>query len=235
MYAMTDLQILMPAHNEEKSIKEILIKVNKSLKSQKIKFSFIVCEDGSTDKTLSILKNLKKKIKLKIISKKKKKGYSNALINGIKYVKSKYLLIMDSDGQCNFGEVLKFWKYRDSADIINGNRYPRKDFLYRKFYSKLALIIYRLFFKVKLNDPSFAFILMKKKVYKSLSNFIPLMEDGFFWEYNARALIKNFTFYEININHKKRKYGNTKIFFFYQLPMITLRNFIGLIKLRLSI
>jgi glycosyltransferase involved in cell wall biosynthesis len=232
---MKDLQILIPAHNEEFSIKKILINIDRILKKKKIKHSFIICEDGSTDQTVSILNKLRKKLKLNIISKKKKQGYSNAIINGIKKVQSKYLMILDSDGQCDFNEIIKFWKNKDSADIINGNRNPRKDFLYRRFYSKLALIIYRLFFNVKLKDPSFAFILMKKKVYKSLRNFTPLMKDGFFWEFNARALKKKFSFYEINIRHKKRKHGNTKIFHFYQLPKITINNFLGLIKLRLSI
>jgi len=225
----------MPAHNEESSIEEILTNIYRTLSKRKIQCSFVICEDGSTDQTLPILKKLRKKIKLKIFTKKNKQGYSSAIINGIKKVKSKYLMIMDSDGQCDFNEIIKFWKCRDKADIINGYRNPRKDFLYRRFYSKLALIVYKLLFNVKLRDPSFAFILMKKKVYKSLCNFTPLMRDGFFWEFNARALKKKFSFYEIGIKHKKRKYGYTKIFHFYQLPRITIRNLIGLLKLRLSI
>lgn len=39
----------------------------------KINYSFIICEDGSTDQTLLILKNLKNKLKLNIFSKKKNK------------------------------------------------------------------------------------------------------------------------------------------------------------------
>ena len=44
------LQILMPAHNEGKNIKNHLTKVNNILK-KKIKFSFLICEDGSSDNT----------------------------------------------------------------------------------------------------------------------------------------------------------------------------------------
>ena len=55
------LQILMPAHNEGKNIESHITKVNNILK-KKIKFSFLVCEDGSSDNTLEILKKLKKKI-----------------------------------------------------------------------------------------------------------------------------------------------------------------------------
>jgi len=69
---MTDLQILMPAHNEESNIKEILQNIDGVLKKIKINYSIIVCEDGSTDQTLSILKKLKKKIRIKILNKKKK-------------------------------------------------------------------------------------------------------------------------------------------------------------------
>ena len=73
---------------------------------------------------------------------------------------------------------------------------------------------------------------MNKEVYSTLSNFKPQMPDGFFWEFNARALRKGFTFFEVNIDHKKRKYGNTKIFHFYKLPQIAFINLKGLIKIR---
>ena len=60
------LQILMPAHNEGKNIKNLITKVNNILK-KKIKFSFLICEDGSSDNTLEILK-------FKFCLKKKNKG-----------------------------------------------------------------------------------------------------------------------------------------------------------------
>ena len=51
---------------------------------------------------------------------------------------------------------------------------------------------------------------------KSLQNFSPSMPDGFFWEYNARAIYNGYKIIEIGINHKKRKYGNTQIFHFWK-------------------
>jgi hypothetical protein len=55
----------------------------------------------------------------------------------MKRVKAKYLMIMDSDGQCDFNEIIKFWKNRNNADIINGNRNPRKDFYIEDFIPSL--------------------------------------------------------------------------------------------------
>ena len=66
-----NLQIIMPVHNEEDNIEKQITKINKILK-KKINFSFLICEDGSTDRTLEALTKLKKKFKIQIISKKKK-------------------------------------------------------------------------------------------------------------------------------------------------------------------
>jgi len=225
------LQILMPVHNEGKSLEEIIHKIHEVLK-QKINFSFIICEDGSNDDTLDILKRLKSNYPIDLISYPNKKGYSNAVIDGIKKATSEYLLIMDSDGQCDPNEIFKFWHNRNKADLINGNRTQRVDFLYRKFFSRFAFYIYNFFFKLDLKDPSFAFALMNKKVYSNLSSFKPQMPDGFFWEFNARAKRKGYSFFEVDINHKKRKYGNTKIFHFYKLPRVAFINLVGLIKIK---
>ena len=229
-----NLQILMPAHNEAKNIRKQILKIDKVLK-KKIRFSFLICEDGSEDATLKILNLLKKKFKIHVISKKKKQGYSKAVMSGIRKAKADYLLIMDSDGQCDPKEIFKFWNVRTQSDIIAGYRIKRKDFLYRKFFSDFAKLIYRIFFNISLKDPSFAFSLSRRGVYKSLLNFTPTMRDGFFWEYNARAIHKGYKILEIGIQHKKRKYGNTKIFYFWSLPSVTFINFIGLLKVKLDL
>ena len=228
------LQILMPVHNEGKYIKNHITKVNNILK-QKIKFSFLICEDGSSDNTVEILKRLKKKFKIRVLSKKEKQGYSTAVMSGIKIANADYLLIMDSDGQCDPRQIFKFWNVRKKADLIVGYRIKRRDFLYRKFFSDFAKLVYSFFFKVKLKDPSFAFSLIRKDVYKSLQNFTPSMPEGFFWEYNARAIYKGYKILEIGINHKKRKYGDTQIFQVWRLPKIALINFIGLLRVKLDL
>jgi dolichol-phosphate mannosyltransferase len=229
-----NLQILMPVYNEAENIEKQITKIDQILK-KKINFSFLICEDGSRDKSLEILTKLKKKFKIKIISKKEKQGYSTAVMSGIKKATADYLLIMDSDGQCDPKQIFKFWNLRNQGDIVAGYRVKRQDFLYRKFFSDFAKFVYRFFFNVYLKDPSFAFSLIKRKVYKSLLNFNPSMPDGFFWEYNARASHKNYKIIEVGIQHKKRSFGNTKIFHFWVLPSIAFINLIGLIKIKIDL
>ena len=135
-----NLQILMPVHNEANNIGKQITKISNILK-KKIKFTFLICEDGSDDGTLEILKKLQRKFKIKVISKKKKQGYSMAVMSGIKRASGDYLLIMDSDGQCDPKQIFKFWNVRDQSDIIAGYRIKRKDFLYRKFFSDFAKFV----------------------------------------------------------------------------------------------
>ena len=72
---VSKLEILMPVHNEEKIIKNLIPEIDKSI-NNRIEYSFICCEDGSEDKSLLVLQELSKKYPIKIITSEKKKGYS---------------------------------------------------------------------------------------------------------------------------------------------------------------
>ena len=226
-----ELDILLPVYNEAKSIGSFIKSVDKSI-NKKIKYRFIICEDGSTDGTKEVLINIKDKYNVNLIMEKKRKGFSKAVQDGIKKSTAKHLLIMDSDGQCDHKKILSLWYYRDNFDLINAYRIKRVDYAYRRLYSQVCFIIYKILFNVPLRDPSFGFIMMNKKVYKSLNNYKILCPDGFFWEFNARAKIKGYTFKEIPIFHKKRKFGDTKIYTYFNLPKIALKHLIGLLKIK---
>lgn len=228
-----ELQILLPVYNEaiylEKTLEDIDSNIN-----NKINYQFIISEDGSNDGTKNILKKLLHKYNFILISEDFRKGYSKAVRDGILKASKNYLMILDSDGQPDSSEILKFWKHRYDFDLICGNRIDRKDFMYRKIFSQLAYFIYNILFSVPLKDPSYAFVLMNRKVYTSLRDYKILCDPGFFWEFNARAQIKKFVFKEIDVNHKSRKEGDdTRIYSYRKLPMIAIKTFFSFIKIRL--
>ena len=226
-----NLEILMPAHNEAKSLARLIPEIDNNI-SGKIEYSIIICEDGSTDNTLEVISNLKKRYPIKLITSKNKKGYSKAMLDGIKAANADYLLIMDSDGQSNPEEIKNFWKNRKKANLISGHRVNRKDYMYRKLYSKLAFFIYKLLFNVPLKDPSYAYIMMEKKVCSILNDFKPQMPDGFFWEFNARAKSYGLTFFNLDIIHNERYFGETRIYHWSKLPLVSYNNFLGMIKIK---
>lgn len=82
---------IVPCFNEEKTIAKV---VDCLLKNQQI--DEVICiNDGSTDKTLTILKSFKTQIKLIDLKKNQGKGY--ALTKGIKQASNEVLLFMDAD------------------------------------------------------------------------------------------------------------------------------------------
>ena len=53
----TELDILLPVFNEAEYIEELLKGIDNAIK-KKIKYKFLICEDGSTDGTKEILKSI---------------------------------------------------------------------------------------------------------------------------------------------------------------------------------
>jgi glycosyltransferase involved in cell wall biosynthesis len=89
------LSFIIPAHNEEKTIAQVLNPIFFQIKDLKEKCEVIVVNDGSNDRTVEIIKNLKYKIKLLNFE----KGHSAAFSRnrGAEQAKGKYLIFLDAD------------------------------------------------------------------------------------------------------------------------------------------
>ena len=149
------ISVVMPAYNSEKYISEAIESIlNQTYKN----FEFIITNDGSTDKTLSIIKKYAKQDKrIKIINNEKNLGISPSLNNGVKASKGKYIAIMNHDDislTTRFEEQIKHMEKHPEIGILGtfietfderGNvfirKYPVKDSKIRKkifFYSPLS-------------------------------------------------------------------------------------------------
>lgn len=125
---MYDLAINLPIHNEGSSISKVIDEWDQRLTSLNINYCLIFSEDGSKDNTKDVLLsyiNENNKYKNNIVE--TRRGYSGAVISGVKLADSEFILCIDSDGQCDPGDFENFWKRRNDADIIMGYRNPRVD------------------------------------------------------------------------------------------------------------
>ena len=91
--------LILPTNNEEKNVKLLLKQILKT----KIQLDILVIDDGSSDNTLSVINNFKKKIrksKIFVKSRKKRLGIGKAHKDGLLYAyrkKYNYAITMDSD------------------------------------------------------------------------------------------------------------------------------------------
>ena len=105
--------IIIPVHNEEKNILNLL---NSIFKNNSNNFEVIVVDDGSTDKTSKILKNFKKKVKYIHI---KKSGVAKARNIGIKNASGSLILFFDGDVILKKNTIKKFIKYFKENKKLN--------------------------------------------------------------------------------------------------------------------
>ena len=232
-----ELSIIFPIYNEEKTIKKTLLEWKNTLDKLSINYEMIIAEDGSTDSTRVVLTKLIKKYKKNFISNinANKRGYAGAIRSSIKIAKGKYILSVDSDGQCDPKDFKKFWIKRANLknSVLIGHRYKRNDTIQRLVMSKFFLIFHRILFFSNIKDPSCPYIMCEGGLLKKINPFLRFMVEGFWWGFIAICLKKKINIYQIKINHKQRISGDTNVFHLKKIPSIALRNIIGLIKIRL--
>ena len=93
------LSIIIPVFNEDKFVKKLFFQLKNYFNENNIEIIFV--DDGSTDSSLKILKDLKQKIQHKFIFEIVKidinSGKGKAIQTGIKKSRGKYILLQDAD------------------------------------------------------------------------------------------------------------------------------------------
>ena len=161
------ITIGIPAYNEEKNIALIITKL------KKIADSIIVCDDGSSDMTAEISKNLG----ATVISHKKNMGYGvaiNSIFQKSKELNIDLLVTFDADGQHRVEDIQKVIEpiKNNVADLVIGSRFLDKKSdvpNYRKIGIKVITKITNASIKKKLTDSQSGFRAYNKQVLSQIS------------------------------------------------------------------
>lgn len=224
-----NLSIVLPIFNEEHIIDQSILDIIKKSKQIFSKIEILAIDDGSTDRTLAILKRLRRKEKrIKIINHKINKGYGACLRSGIIHAKFDWIFFTDSDMQFNVDEIAHFLPHTNKFDFIVGYRKQRADSLRRKIISKIYNKIVKIIFGLPLKDVDCAFKLMRKSALTS----VKFHSNSFFMsvELMVKARHLGFRVKELGVHHYPRIKGISKVT--YKRILLTI---IDLVKLRLSL
>lgn len=147
---------LIPVFNNEKNIYTTYTELKKFLNKN---INIIFVNDGSTDKSLFLLKKLYFKFKnqIKIIDLKKNYGQIKALIIGLNYIKTKYCIILSCDLQDDLGTLNKMFFLSNNYDLIASNRFIRQESIINKFFSILYWILMGILIKKKIPKTGYDF------------------------------------------------------------------------------
>jgi glycosyltransferase involved in cell wall biosynthesis len=200
--------IVIPAYNEEESIKAVLSGCNEYLNEI---VDIIVVNDGSSDSTAGICM----KENIDVINIPFNMGVGNALKTGFKHAIEKnyhFVITLDADGQHDPNDLpLFFEKIKNSeADILIGSRFLQKNeyrgTIFRNFGNKFFSKLISLLIKEKLTDVTSGFRAFSNKALKYSVN------DNFNFDYpDADFLLTlhraGFNFAEVPVVMRKRKVG----------------------------
>ncbi len=202
-----EISVFFPAYNEEENIKSTVLKAVETLKVLALKWEILVVDDGSTDKTSQIVRELSKRQKnIRLIVHQQNKGYGGAFKTGMYGCRYNLIAFTDSDGQFDFKEIRKFIPKLKTHDLVIGYRKKRADNRMRRFVANLLRVWNFIFFGLWVKDVDCGFKVFKKKILRDigkLSTESAITET----EFVVRSKVFGFKIAQVGVEHYSREKG----------------------------
>ncbi len=205
-----DISVVIPLYNEEESLPELSDWIKKVMTENNYSYEIIFVDDGSSDNSWEVIKDLKNKnLDIKAFKFRRNYGKAAGLYTGFKAAKGKVVITMDADLQDSPEEIPELFKMitEKNFDLVSGWKKKRYDpIISKNLPSKLFNYSARVISGIKLHDFNCGLKAYKNKVVKAIEvygemhRYIPI-------------LAKNAGFKKIGekiVTHQKRKYGVTK-------------------------
>ncbi|WP_213495804.1 glycosyltransferase family 2 protein [Lactococcus formosensis] len=176
---MLKLSIVVPAYNEEETIKIFVDEVNKQTEELPLEKTFYFVNDGSTDNTLKVLKKLALKENINYISFSRNFGKEAALLAGLKVADGDFITVMDADLQDPPEMLNEMYLYLQKGyDIVGTRRISRAgEPTLRSFFAKTFYKIINKISDTEMVDGVRDFRLMTRQV---VDNILSLEERNRF-------------------------------------------------------
>lgn len=201
------ISIIVPLFNEEESLPPLVNEIKKAIKPLNTQYEVLFIDDGSNDKSLSVIKEISRTDnRFKFISFRKNYGKSAALDVGFKNVTGDVVITMDADLQDDPNEIPNLLKKLDEGyDLCSGWKKKRFDPFIKKYSSRFFNYVTRIISGIKIHDFNCglkayrAEVVKNIKVYGELHRYIPVLAK---WQ--------GFSVTEGVVKHHPRRYGKTK-------------------------
>lgn len=208
MAPLPELSIVIPVHNEAPNLRELCREFTDVLTRAGRSFELIVVDDGSTDDSFEILREIQAEDpRLRVIQFRRNFGQTAAFAAGFAHARGRYIATADGDLQNDPADIPAMVARAEAGDdIVCGWRKDRKDtFINRRLPSMLANRLISWATGVRLHDYGCSLKVFKAEVVKPLRlygemhRFLPALAS----EMGVRVS-------EQVVNHRARKAGKTK-------------------------
>lgn len=202
------LSVVIPLLNEEENIPFLYEELKNVLEALDDDYEILFIDDGSTDRSLQLLRDLQSKDnRVVVVNFRKNFGQTAAMAAGFDYAQGDVIITMDADLQNDPKDIPRLLEQiKAGNDVVTGWRFDRKDtFINRRLPSIIANIIISKTTGVNLHDYGCTLKAFRKEVIKSVKlygemhRFIPAIASGM-----------GIDFTEVKVNHRARRFGSSK-------------------------
>ena len=203
-----DVSVFLPVFNEEPNLLPLHAKLNEALKALGRSAEIVYVDDGSSDGSLKILRELAEMDpRVRVVALRRNYGQTAAMAAGIDAASGKVLIPMDADLQNDPADITRLLdKLDEGYDVVSGWRKNRKEkMVTRKIPSKIANRLISWIGGVPLHDYGCSLKAYRReslqdvRLYGEMHRFIPIYAS---WA-GARVT-------EIPVEHHPRTMGKSK-------------------------
>lgn len=214
---VTSVSAFFPCYNDAKSIGKMVRDVRGGLQARVDDFEIIVVNDGSSDESLNVLKQLSIEIpELRIVDHEVNRGYGGALQSGFHSATKQWVFYTDGDAQYDAGEItVCIDAVTPTTDVVQGWKIGRGDSWYRKIIGRTYHHAVKRLFRLHVRDTDCDFRLINRSILDkvtlaSTSGVICVEMMHAFENVGAR-------FVQVPVHHYFRPHGKSQ---FFRLPAI---------------
>ena len=211
------LSLVMPAYNEEGSIRETVCSIVDILRRSQINHEILVVNDNSKDRTESILQSLSHTYpEVRYINSYYPNGFGFAVRCGLENFEGDAVTIVMADGSDSAQDVVKYYReLQEGYDCVFGSRFVRDAYVvdypsHKLIINRMANRFIQILFGLPYNDTTNAFKLYRREVIQGIS---PLISHHFNLtvEIPLKAIVRGYTYSIVPITWKNRKSGMSKL------------------------
>ena len=174
-----NLSIVIPVFNEENFLDKLFNDLLKYFNNKDTEV--IIVDDGSTDKSTDIIKNLnknsEKNFQLKTLRLDINSGKGKALQTGIKNSSGEYILLQDADLELDTKdshEMYQMIKNNEEIKCIFGSRYlsgklKKNNYFFNNLVGKINSLIFNIFFSQSISDVHCGLKILHKSVIEKIN------------------------------------------------------------------
>ena len=211
---MRKLSIVIAIYNEEKTLEEILKQIE-AVNLQALTKEIVLVDDGSTDKTRDILKNLENKYR--VIYHEKNRGKGAAIQTGFSHITGDFIIIQDADLEYDPNEYSRLLKplMDGKADVVYGSRFIGSDshrvlYFWHNLGNKFLTTLSNIFTDLNLTDMETCYKAFTKEAVAKILPRLTSNRFGIEPEITAQVAKNHLRIFEVGISYSGRTYTEGK-------------------------